>query len=109
MHKGFSILELLDRLSRELPSSAWQVVDHWEADRCAIGVARGDDPRVLVYVSTYGLELGRYSYECEVPVSGESPRSFRAVSQAHSVEWDLLLAVIKQHLGFHPPAPLGDP
>jgi hypothetical protein len=65
MNKDASILDLVARL--DLPRRGWIVVDHWDADCMAIGIATPADLRRLVYVSTYDEKPNRYYYECEIP------------------------------------------
>jgi hypothetical protein len=55
-----AIEELLARLS--IQERGWVVVDHWEADRCATGIASVRDSRRLVYVSVFERLPDRYAY-----------------------------------------------
>jgi hypothetical protein len=52
----------------------WVIVDHWEADQSAIGIA-SHDRGCLVYISSYGKLAGEYDYECEVSV-GPNPEDY---------------------------------
>ncbi len=52
--KDRSILGLLSRLHTELGAKAFDVVDHWDSDLCAIGLAMPSDHATLIYVSSYG-------------------------------------------------------
>ncbi len=50
--KDESILRLVSNMSTALDPSRWQVLDHWEADLFAIGIASAADKERHVYVST---------------------------------------------------------
>ena len=54
--KDAKILKLIKDLSSELGAKSFCLVDHWDADLCAIGIASVGNPHRLVYVSTYGEE-----------------------------------------------------
>jgi hypothetical protein len=67
LQKHKSITELLDRLRTRLGTAAFDVIDHWEGDLCAVGVARPDEHGILVYVSTFGEPEGSYFVSLELP------------------------------------------
>lgn len=69
--KDPEILKMLSKLRTELGEGAFDVVDHWEADLCAIGIVRPDNHSVLVYVSTYERGEGRYWVSLELPPIAE--------------------------------------
>lgn len=73
MNKDPTLMSLVERLCADLSVDV-VLVDHWVADRCAIGVARRSDPRFLVYIALSSTELGLVSFELErPPVSGDLP------------------------------------
>ncbi|MGH3166547.1 MAG: hypothetical protein ACRDN0_11735, partial [Trebonia sp.] len=49
--KGPDLTELVERLRRDLPPGAFDIVDHWKEDLVATGLARPDYHRVLVYIA----------------------------------------------------------
>jgi hypothetical protein len=65
--KDASVDSVLERLRADLGDESFTVVDHWAGDLCAVGVARPDNPRYLVYISTWPPERGTFNYECERP------------------------------------------
>lgn len=95
MTKDDSILTLLQKL--QLEACDWTVVDHWEADLCALGIARCGRPRHLVYVSTYEKGAGRYAYACEAP-AGSDETDFVVSAKADDASFDELVAAIEKHL-----------
>lgn len=96
MLKHESVLEMLAQLSAVLNPSGWEVVDHWEADLHAVGIARRGQPEVLVYVSTYGLPPGRFSCECEP--AGCRGAVAGALGTAEGIDFKTLVSVIEGHL-----------
>ena len=51
--KEQSIMQFISKLTAAIGGNSFQVVDHWDSDLCAVGIAAPDDPDRLVYVSTY--------------------------------------------------------
>jgi len=95
LRKDRSIWIFLGELAKRVNSQQYQVVDHWDADLFAVGVAAPDESRRLVYVSTYRQEQGRYVVECEVP--GEE-QGYRVPSRGDGVPFDEVVAMILRHL-----------
>ena len=93
--KDPSIGKLLQALSLE--ERGWVVVDHWDADLFAIGIARKGHPRRLVYISTFKKSPGRYYYECEVPTSSDDA-AYLTTSSAEDVDLDTLIRAMSLHL-----------
>jgi len=82
-----------------LGENPWILVDHWDADLCAIGIARADQPRQLVYVSSFGRSTGRYDYECETP-KGPQADEYTTTTSGEDVDFETLLDIIRRHLAF---------
>lgn len=93
--KDESIAALLAAL--DLRKHGWITVDHWDADRCAIGVASSVEPRRLVYISTWKMEPGHCYWECEVP-TGQDIADYSVTSQGYAQGLDTLLLVLRSHL-----------
>lgn len=73
MTKEFAIWWFIAHLAERVGGEYFQVVDHWDADLCAIGVAAMNDESRIVYVSTFRQPPGIYWYECEVPTDTGLP------------------------------------
>ncbi len=95
LKKDQDIINLLDRL--QISSRGWRVEDHWEADLCAIGIAKEESPRLLVYVSTYDRTSGRYDYQCETPADSGTD-SYITKASGENVSYKKLLRVMEDHL-----------
>ena len=61
MNKDFSILDFVENFRSE----DLTVVDHWDADLCAIGYENPKYPNRLAYISTYGKKPGQYYLKLE--------------------------------------------
>ena len=68
--KSKFIRDFVGALTEHLGVEAYAVVDHWEADRCAIGVASPADLSTLVYVRVYDA-APRYFLSFELAPAGE--------------------------------------
>lgn len=88
-------MELLARL--ELSRRAWIVVDHWDADLHAIGIAHREDPRRLVYISTFDEPPDTYYFECEVP-TGPDETDYESGHSKEHVSFAELRAAMEAHL-----------
>lgn len=96
--KDRGLQELIARL--ELTSRGWLVVDHWDADLHAVGLATTRDPRRLAYVSTFMRTAGRFDYECETPAGpGPEDDSYTTTASGQDVDYDTLLRALETHLG----------
>ncbi|MGI8794689.1 MAG: hypothetical protein ACR2H3_16200 [Acidimicrobiales bacterium] len=93
--KAPSIIALLEAL--DLDRRGWEVVDHWDADECALGIAGRGQPRRLVYVSTFQRGPERYDYECEVP-GGPDIEQYEVTIRGEDVCLETLVAVLESHL-----------
>ncbi|KYF74646.1 hypothetical protein BE15_05160 [Sorangium cellulosum] len=96
MDKDDRIIRLLGSL--DLQRRGWSIVDHWEGDTCAIGIARASELRRLVYVSTFDKECDKYDYECEL-ASGPAATDYATTGRGEGVTYDELLEVLIKHLG----------
>jgi hypothetical protein len=94
MSKDPRLLRLLEHL--DLEARQWVVVDHWPADRTAIGIAAKHAPLRLVYVSVFDAPEGTFDYECEVP-SGPQPVDYETGASGQGVTLGELEAILVQH------------
>jgi hypothetical protein len=94
--KDSSIVRLIAALS--LPERGWVETDTWDGDLCAVGIARSDDPRRVVYVSTWKKLSGRYYFECETP-TGPGATDYEVKDRGEDVDFDSLLKGMERHLG----------
>jgi hypothetical protein len=95
MNKDPTIVALLERL--DLSERGWIAVDHWDSDLMAIGIARPNEPRRLIYVSTFGKPNERFYFECEEP-EGSDETEFRTGKSSEEATFDELLSAAVQHL-----------
>ena len=97
MDKDPSITAIVDRLRSDLGPEAFDMLDHWDDDLCAVGIARPSDHRYLVYICTFPPEAGTISYECEKPPT-DPERLYSSDGMVESASYADLLAAVRQHL-----------
>jgi hypothetical protein len=88
----------------DLDRRGWVIVDHWDADRFAIGLARAGRDDLLAYVSTWGKPSGRFFVELETP-DAVQPLGYSA-TRHDDVDLAEAMLVIERHLTAT--GPLGD-
>jgi len=95
--KDDEIRDLLSWLRSRLGQN-FVVIDHWESDRSAVGVAATDDPRQLVYIASRGQTAGPYFVELEASPSEGSDLPYTMVGRFEAVDREQLLRITAQHL-----------
>ena len=93
--KAIAVRQLFESL--DMHELGWQIVDHWEGDLTAIGVASRKEPRRLVYISVFDKADGLYDFECEEP-SGPELDSYLTVNSGENVTSQELLKAMGHHL-----------
>lgn len=73
------------------------VVDYWDGDRRAIGIAARGAPRRLVYVSNQNRVFDGWYYACEEP-TGPALVDFEHVHERDGVCVDDVIAALELHL-----------
>jgi hypothetical protein len=91
--KDRSIWRLVAELAKRFDAHRFQIIDHWDADLFAIGIARTTEPRRLVYVSTYRQPAGSYSFQCEGAAG-----TLQENAQADVATFDELVDCLRKHL-----------
>ena len=100
LHKHASIWAFLGGLSERVDYEHYQVIDNWDADLYAVGVAAVHDPAQLVYICTFAQPLGRYTYECEVAAQDGS---YVTTERGSARNLEEMAAIVQRHLSV--PAP----
>ena len=96
--KDESIHGLLAKLKTALGERTFQVVDHWEASLCAIGVASPEEKRVLAYISTFDQPQGYYFLSLELPPPPGSEQAYVPAGEHEHVDFQELARLINKHL-----------
>lgn len=101
LQKDESIIRLLGRLRNRLGADAFDVIDHWEADLCAVGIARPDDHSVLVYICTFGRADEDYFVSLELPPRPNDEQwanhPYTPVGEQSVQGFDELVRIIQRH------------
>ncbi len=99
--KDAEILEVLSWLKDRL-GPRFRLMDHWGADRSAIGIAAISDPTQLVYIASLG-QPARYSVELESAPTPGSDLPYSTVGQFNGVDREELARLVAQHLALGKP------
>jgi len=98
LDKDPTVLAVLDRLAARLGPTAFDVVDHWDCDLTAVGVARPDDHRVLAYISTFNMPAERYVVELELPRDEAGGVPYTVARSRSAVDFGELVEMVRAHL-----------
>ena len=98
LEKDASLLAVLAQLRRDLGDAFFVVVDDWEADLCAIGIAGPTNPRVSAYLSTWQQPPDRYYLELELRGESDSNTDYHVAGRWESIGYSELQERIAQHL-----------
>ncbi len=100
--KDPSITHVLQELTALFEPGAFVIVDHWDADLCAIGIAQPHNHQVLVYISTYRQPNHAYAVDLELPSDTDDDVPYQAVAQYDLVDFPTLATLVGTHLGITP-------
>ena len=92
-----AIRRFVGELTRRFGQEAVSVVDHWDCDSVAIGLARPDDHSVLAYVASY-TESSFY-VELELAPEPGSDLPYAVAGRYESLAFEDALAKVAGHLG----------
>src|ERR1041385_7652549 len=96
--KNETIHNLLKKLTGQFGQESFNVVDHGDADLFAVGIARPDNPGVLVYISTYGLSERGYFVELEMPPRRGSDLPYEWVGRYENIDFERVTTLVREHL-----------
>jgi hypothetical protein len=94
--KNDAVLKLLSRLQYRLGGGRFQIVDHWESDLDAIGVAHPRNRELLAYIAAYGPE--DFYVELELPPEHGSELPYSVAGQFRSLTFDEVAQIVAKHL-----------
>lgn len=100
MEKDTSITDLIEKLSKLIDLNAINIVDHWDADLCAIGLTKGD---LTIYISTYSYlnsTIPQYDFDLEKS-TGPPAHQFSVVKEGRVVSRDELIKEIGNFFQIH--------
>lgn len=97
LRKDESILSLIDELKSRMGDDAFVVIDHWEGDLFAVGIARPDNHDVLAYVCTYEHPVESYVVSLELPAKPGSELPYIQGDELQVHGLDKLVEVIEKH------------
>jgi hypothetical protein len=99
LEKHEAVLGLLARLEKRLGRGSFQIVDHWDSDLDAIGVAHPRNLELLAYIAAYGPE--DFYVELELPPKPGSELPYSVAEQFRSLGFDEVAHLVANHLAAH--------
>lgn len=99
LDKDPAILSVLDGLRARLGHESFDIVDHWESDLCAVGIASRRDHGVLAYLSCFGEPEGRWHVELELPPLPSDDLPYRDAGRFPDLDVEAAAAIIRRHFG----------
>jgi hypothetical protein len=88
--KSHTVIEMLVRLEQRFGRGGFQIVDHWDADLDAVGIAHPSNQELLAYIAVHGSE--DYYVELELPCSAGSALPYSVAGEYRSVTFDRVAA-----------------
>lgn len=97
--KDKSILNLIELLQNKIGKENLYIVNHWEADNCAIGFTNALKKN-LVYISTFNKKANEYYVELETSpnIYGDE---YESIATFDTLGFDDLEKTLKEHLQFN--------
>ena len=86
-------------LLRMIGTGMFAIVDHWEGDRLAIGLANPRDPRVLAYVAVDPENPQHFFVELELPSQGITDIPYTAAGAFEQLTLSAMTDIVARHLG----------
>lgn len=97
LNKHPGVIELLDQLREVLGGAAFRVVDHWEADLRAVGVAHPRNQHLLACLAL-GERPGSYDIHLELPATDRSELPWTEAGSYTDVPFSELVRIVREHL-----------
>lgn len=94
MEKDKTIFNLINRLRSTIDFHQIEIIDHWKADLCAIGLKRGNK---LVYINTFNLVHTGYDFDLEL-LDPHTVDYYNVIKEGRGVTEEILISEIRQHL-----------
>lgn len=100
-NKDKTIRDFLTKLSNLIGNKAFDIVDHWNGDKFAIGIAKPSNHDVLVYIQTFGNQKGKYDVHLEIPSENKNKIPYIDAGRHSNVTFAQIVKIICNHFNFH--------
>jgi hypothetical protein len=97
LQKDDHIIRLLAQLQERLGVGAFQIVDHWEADLRAIGIAHPSNVQRLAYIAAPDPAHGSFYVELEDEPQAGSDLPYSLVGRYRNISFDELVRLVAAH------------
>ncbi|MCS3800988.1 hypothetical protein [Niastella sp. OAS944] len=97
MTKHKTILDLIEKLKHQTDFDKAEIIDHWDALLCSIGIKKGIR---MVYIDSSNFSDGRidgYDYDLEI-LHEEQPDNINVIKEGRNVTEQEIISVIKAFL-----------
>lgn len=98
LDKDPALLQMIAQLRARLGEGAFDIVDHWESDSCAIGIASPQNHGVLAYLSNWKREPGFYDADLELPPLPGENVIYRDAGIYRNIGFEDVVRVVREHL-----------
>ena len=95
--KDPTIRDVISRLATRLGSDAFHIVDHWNANLCAIGISAPSNHKVLAYIQTFGSAKGRYDAHLELPPKDRRKFPYADAGVHPQVTFAKIVKIVQKH------------
>ncbi len=95
--KDAAVRRVVTALAERYGCESYAIVDHWDADMLAIGLARLDDHSVLAYIAAH--DDSSYYIELELGPEPGSDQPYSVAGTFNSLAIDDALDTVAAHLG----------
>ena len=102
MVKDGAILDAVEHLRMRLGPDEFQIIDHWEANLIAIGIASSSDLQQLVYFSLESGGERRFYVSLEAAPTEGSELPYMDCGEFNNVDLEKLTEIVAEHLGLRP-------
>ncbi|MGO4339701.1 hypothetical protein AB4037_32915 [Labrys sp. KB_33_2] len=98
MHKHIAIITALEYLRERLGHQSFQLLDHWNGDRMAIGIASPNDANWLVYIACTDTLPSAYTAILERGSSPDDEIPYEECGSFEGLDINGLADVVSAHL-----------
>jgi hypothetical protein len=98
LSKERKLISTILRLSEIFGDQAFDVVDHWESNFCAVGIAQKMNHSILVYIDNFEQDNDTYHVELERPPFPGTNLPFSSAGSFEKVSFEDLCTLISRHL-----------
>ena len=93
-----AVTGVLGQLRQRFATTAFDIVEYWDEDCCAVGITRPDGRARIAYISACGKQSGRYDVALE-DSNEDGTEPCEVCGRYSDVDFDRLAGLVGEHLG----------